>query len=74
MSHKVHYPKKQVIIWLKKNFPDVDWTEVEAYLPPVIWRARWDSLAEKFGLPYTRRYVQNLDCNGKGPGNIKVRG
>jgi hypothetical protein len=28
---------------------------------------RWDDLEEKYGLPFKRSYMQNLDCEGKGP-------
>lgn len=71
MSTKKHYSKAQVVIWLRHRFPGVDWSEVEGQLPPIIWRSRWDTLADRCGLPYTRKYIQNLDCEGKGPGSVK---
>jgi|GEM_PF-3284542 len=39
-------------------------------LPPIVWRARWDSIAEKCGLPFRRTYLQNLDSEQKGPPKI----
>jgi hypothetical protein len=36
-------------------------------LPPIIWRSRWDKLAEQVGLPYRRSYLQNLDSENLGP-------
>jgi hypothetical protein len=72
MQKRVHYTPQQLVTWLKNTFPDVNWDTVEEQLPPVIWRSRWDILAEKLGLPYSRKYIQNLDCMGKGPGNIKA--
>ncbi|EFI36188.1 hypothetical protein Dthio_PD3644 [Desulfonatronospira thiodismutans ASO3-1] len=68
---KVHYTRYQVDCWLRKTFPDIDWDEVKAELPPIIWRSRWDTLADRCGLPYTRKYIQNLDCEGRGPGSIQ---
>ena len=48
----------------------VDWSYLEKVLPDVIWRARWDELAERHGLPYSRRYLQNLDSAGTGPPRV----
>jgi hypothetical protein len=72
MSKERFYMKAQVALWLKKRFPAVDWSETINELPPVSWRKRWDQLAEKIGLPYSRKNIQNLDCQGEGPGNIKL--
>lgn len=63
----VSYPKKALVEWLEAQFPETDWNEVADELPPIIWRSRWNDLAEKHGLPYTRKYVQNLDSWGTGP-------
>lgn len=74
MSHRVAYTKDQVIAWLHHRFPKIDWTEIEGQLPCIVWRSRWNSLADKLGLPYTRKYLQNLDSLGKGPANIGIDG
>jgi hypothetical protein len=69
--NQISYTSEQVSKWLKKRFPKVDWRPVISRLPPIIWRARWDELAEKLGLPYSRKHMQNLDCYGEGPGSIE---
>jgi len=43
-------------------------------LPTLIWRSRWNELAEKHGLPFKRGYLQNLDSIGKGPQKSHLRG
>ncbi len=43
-------------------------------LPSIIWRHRWNELAEKHGLPYRRGYMQNLDSKGRGPKRMIFRG
>jgi len=70
---QVSYTNEQVGKWLKERFPSVDWGPVTSKLPPIIWRARWNELAEKLGLPYSRKHMQNLDCYGKGPGSIDLK-
>lgn len=67
MSLKVHYPKKAVIQWLNDRYPETNWESVLDEGPPVIWRHRWNHLAEKYGLPHTQKYLQNLDSKGIGP-------
>lgn len=44
-----------------------DFSFLENILPDIIWRNNWDKLAEKFGLPYTKKYMANLDSKGEGP-------
>ncbi|MDK0545425.1 hypothetical protein P6O83_15950, partial [Clostridium perfringens] len=68
---KVCYSKEQVITWLKNRFPKVDFSEVEKNLPPLIWRSRWNILADKYGLPFKQKYIQNLDSIGQGPASVK---
>lgn len=43
-------------------------------LPPIIWRYRWNDLAEKHGLPFRKGYMQNLDSLGLGPRRFTSRG
>jgi hypothetical protein len=64
---RVFYTREQVEAFLKNRFPDVPWQETIKRLPPIVWRARWDSLAASLGLPYSRGHLQNLDWRGKGP-------
>jgi len=45
----------------------IDWTPLLERLPDTVWRSRWNELANKYGLPYSRSYLQNLDSEGKGP-------
>lgn len=74
MNKQKAYERHQVETFLQKRFPEIDWTPVIKKLPLIIWRSRWDKLAEQLGLPYTRKYMQNLDWQGAGPGGIKDGG
>ena len=58
---------KEDIIVIENNTPKIDWSRLMAQLPDPVWRHRWDDLAEKYGLPFKRSYMQNLDSAGKGP-------
>ncbi len=49
---------------------DVDFSLLGEFLPPIVWRSRWNALADKYGLPYRRGYLQNLDAENKGPKRI----
>lgn len=71
-NQKVAYSKKQVISWLESRFPEIDFSEVEERLPPLIWRNRWNDLADRHGLPYRRGYLQNLDSEGIGPSSVSA--
>lgn len=70
--NQISYTREQVGKWLEIRFPSIDWRPVISKLPPIIWRARWDELADKLGLPYSRKHMQNLDCYGEGPGSIEI--
>ncbi len=63
----IHYPKQAVRLFLENQFPDTDWSVVVKRMPEIIWRHRWNDLAEKHGLPYRKGYIQNLDSKGIGP-------
>ncbi len=65
---RVHYTRVQVLQWLEENLPDVDWSSLKDVLPPIIWRHRWNSIAERYGLPYSRHYLERLDSEKRGPG------
>ena len=62
--------RKSVQKFLESRFPDTDWSDVIDSLPPIIWRYRWNTLAEKYGLPYSQGYMENLDCQGCGPSSF----
>lgn len=62
----VSYPRKAVKKFLENQFPDVKWNPIIRKLPLIVWRKDWDKF-KKYGLPYKRSYIQNLDSNGKGP-------
>jgi len=53
---------------------DFDFGLLEGALPPIIWRARWNDLADKHGLPFRKGYLQNLDYLGRGPKRFYRRG
>jgi len=67
---QVAYSRAQVAAFLTARFPEISWNETINRLPPIIWRARWDSLAASLGLPYTRKHLQNLDWQGIGPSSF----
>jgi hypothetical protein len=52
----------------------IDFTSLLDNLPPIVWRSRWNDLAEKFGLPFRRGYLQNLDCEDRGPKKAVLNG
>lgn len=64
---RIVYQRDQVRAFLQDRFPDVPWQETIDRLPPIIWRSRWDTLAASLGLPYSRRYLANLDWQKIGP-------
>jgi len=49
---------------------EIDFTEAASALPPLIWRNKWDSFAEKLGLPFKARTLANLDCKNEGPPRV----
>jgi len=67
MSLAIHYPREAVKKFLESRFSDTDWSSVIDEMPLIIWRHRWNDLAEKFGLPYRKGHIQNLDSKGIGP-------
>ncbi len=66
-SIRVCYTNKQVMAFLADKMPHVDWAVLNDKLPPIIWRSRWEAFGAEFGLPYSRKYLQNLDSQGCGP-------
>lgn len=70
MSYKIHYPKSAVQKFLENRFPETDWSGVIDELPNIVWRSRWNTLADKHGLPFRRGYLQNLDSAGCGPASF----
>jgi hypothetical protein len=48
----------------------VDWLYLLSVLPPIVWRSRWDQVADEHGLPFKRGYMQNLDSQGLGPAKV----
>lgn len=70
-SQRVCYECEGVIEYCKEKFPELNWDRLingdeGERLPPFIWRSRWDELAPRYGLPYSRKYLQNLDSMGIG--------
>lgn len=48
----------------------LDWANL---LPPpmgIFWRHRWKEYTDRYGLPFTRGYMQNLDSRGEGPSYV----
>jgi hypothetical protein len=70
MALAIHYPRQAVKKFLENRFPDTDWSIVLDDMPKIIWRHRWNDLAEKYGLPYRKGHIQNLDSDGIGPGSF----
>ena len=71
--NEVGYERAQVVAWLEQRFPEISWREIEEHLPLVVWRSRWDELAERVGLPHSRKHIQNLDSKGCGPKQQEAR-
>lgn len=44
----------------------VDFAALREVLPPIVWRSRWNELADRHGLPYRRSYMEDLDAKGLG--------
>ncbi|TVM32127.1 hypothetical protein [Oceanidesulfovibrio marinus] len=36
-------------------------------LPQVLWRYKWKEYQEKYGVPFARGSLENMDCEGRGP-------
>jgi|GEM_PF-2654857 len=43
-------------------------------LPDILWRHRWASYKEKYGVPFARGTMQNFDSAGNGPKLHTIRG
>jgi len=41
-------------------------------LPDILWRHRWDDYRQRFGVPYTKGTMQNVDSAGLGPTQFKL--
>lgn len=54
--------------------PKIDFSSLLETLPPIIWRSRWNKLADQFGLPYRRGYLQNRDSENSGPKRAFLNG
>jgi hypothetical protein len=52
----------------------IDFSSLLNTLPAIIWRSRWNQLADQFGLPYRRSYLQNCDSENRGPRRAILRG
>ena len=67
------YTRDAIISWLEAmteqgKLPTINWKEtLEESLPPVIWRKDWNKLKLKYGLPWSRGHIANLDSSGDGP-------
>ena len=55
----------------QEKLPKICWQKTlgEA-LPPVIWRKDWNKLKLKYGLPWSRGHIANLDSSGVGPASF----
>lgn len=54
--------------------PALDW---DAILPKdlgLVFRNRWTELSTRYGLPFSRKTMQNLDSKGRGPAAVMVAG
>lgn len=71
-NNKVFYTKQQLSKWLSHRFSEINWQPVIEKLPDIVWRAKWNEMSEKFGLPYSATYIRRLDSEGLGPKNFKA--
>lgn len=54
--------------------PASDFSHLLIDAPAIVWRAQWNTLAEKLGLPFRRGTLQNLDSRGLGPKRVTHAG
>mgnify|MGYP001281114060 CR=1 FL=1 len=57
-----------------ESFPSFDWDEIVPKETKVFWRHRWNEYRDRYGFPYSRGYMQNLDSLGAGPEDAFVLG
>lgn len=62
----VAYRDVDVIAWLEKQ-TGADWSFLQGKLPDVVFRHRWNAIAEKHGLPYSGKTLANMDSLNRGP-------
>ena len=67
MPTPIYYSRKAVNKFLSTRFPKINWTPITDELPLIIWRSKWNELAKKYDLPYTKNYITELDLKGMGP-------
>lgn len=56
-----------------RGFIDLHKIYVEI-LPPVLWRCEWKQYQKRYGIPYSRGTMQNLDSRKAGPPKALVGG
>lgn len=52
----------------------IDWNELLPQEKAVFWRHEWNADRAKFGLPFSRGTMQNLDSEGRGPESFMLGG
>ena len=67
----VIYTRDAILSWLEQVRPDIAWRDhIGDALPPLIHRAHWPRLAERYGLPFSRGHLANMDSRGQGPSSF----
>ena len=59
---------------IAKTGSALDWDQFLPPEPNIYWRHRWAEYREKFGLPFSRGHMANLDSRGKGPARVEYGG
>lgn len=64
-NRPVAYRAEDVVTFLNKQ-TGVDWSFLLGKLPEVVFRHRWNTLADRHGLPYSSKTLANMDSLGTG--------
>ena len=59
---------------MENNVLSINWGEILPRETGLFFRHRWPEYATRYGLPFSRGTLQNLDSEGRGPEAVVVAG
>ena len=59
---------------MENAIPSINWSEILPRETGIFFRHRWTEYATRYGLPFSRGTLQNLDSEGRGPEAVVVAG
>lgn len=59
---------------MENTAPSINWGEILPQETGLFFRHRWPEYAARYGLPFTRGTLQNLDSEGRGPEAVVIAG